>query len=62
MKWGVHPLAGDALASLAKTDELELLYLHLYSLRNFHDVKDKLIGSLAEPADESALEPPPVMQ
>jgi len=28
-------LSGDKLAELAKTDELELLYLHLYSMRNF---------------------------
>jgi hypothetical protein len=28
-------LAGDKLAELAKTDELELIYLHLQSLRNF---------------------------
>jgi hypothetical protein len=43
----------DALAMLAKTDELELLYLHLYSIRNFIDVKDRFIGSLAQ-ADEVA--------
>jgi hypothetical protein len=28
-------LTGDKLAELAKTDELELLYLHLQSMRNF---------------------------
>jgi len=42
----LRALDGEALASLAKTDELELLYLHLYSMRNFHDVKDRLVGSL----------------
>ena len=41
----LRALGGEALASLAKTDELELLYLHLYSMRNFQDVKDRLIGS-----------------
>jgi hypothetical protein len=39
-------------------DELELLYLHLYSMRNFSDVKDRLIGSMssesAEPAPTAA--------
>jgi hypothetical protein len=44
----LRELSGDALSALAKTDELELLYLHLYSLRNFNDVKDRLVGTLAE--------------
>ena len=35
----LRPLGAEALASLAKTDELELLYLHLYSMRNFGGVK-----------------------
>jgi len=47
----LRALSGDALASLAKTDELELLYLHLYSMRNFIDVKDRLIGTLSSDAD-----------
>ena len=42
----LRELPADQLAALAKTDELELLYLHLYSMRNFADVKDRLIGSL----------------
>jgi SapC protein len=54
----LRALDGDALASLAKTDELELLYLHLSSMRNFNDVKDRLIGTLPaedkEPAEASA--------
>lgn len=44
----LRALDGDALASLAKTDELELLYLQLHSMRNFNDVKDRLIGTLKE--------------
>jgi hypothetical protein len=44
----LRALDGAALASLAKTDELELLYLHLYSMRNFNQVKDRLIGALAD--------------
>jgi hypothetical protein len=35
-------LPGDKLAELAKTDELELIYLHLSSLRNFNELKDRL--------------------
>jgi hypothetical protein len=46
-------LSGDKLAELAKTDELELLYLHLQSMRNFNLVKDRLVvvdGGKTEPA------------
>lgn len=56
----LRALESEKLATLAKTDELELLYLHLYSMRNFNDVKDRLIGSLAAEADEAA--PAPVLQ
>jgi hypothetical protein len=44
----LRALEPEALARLAKTDELELAYLHLYSMRNFNEVKDRLIGALAE--------------
>ncbi|MCU0918717.1 MAG: SapC family protein [Burkholderiaceae bacterium] len=44
----LRSLDGQALSTLAKTDELELLYLQLHSMRNFSDVKDRLIGSLKE--------------
>ena len=44
----LRALDGEALASLAKTDELELLYLQLHSMRNFVEVKDRLIGSLKD--------------
>ena len=46
----LRQLDGASLATLAKTDELELLYLQLHSMRNFNDVKDRLIGSLNEAA------------
>ncbi len=36
-------LSGDKLAELAKSDELELLYLHLHSMRNFNGLKDRLV-------------------
>ena len=48
-------LSGEVLSALAKTDELELLYLHLQSMRNFMMVKDKLIlieGGKSKPAVE----------
>ena len=35
-------LTGEKLAALAKTDELELVYLHLQSLRNFERLKNRL--------------------
>jgi hypothetical protein len=37
-------LPGDRLAELAKTDELELLYLHLQSMRNFPAMVERLGG------------------
>ncbi len=37
-------VSGEKLAELAKTDELELLYLHLFSMRNFAAMKNKLEG------------------
>lgn len=40
-------VSGDKLAELAKTDELELLYLHLHSMRNFMSLKDRLSGENA---------------
>lgn len=38
-------LSGEVLADLARTDALELIYLHLQSMRNFVVVKDKLVLS-----------------
>lgn len=35
-------LSGEALADLAKTNELEWVYLHLHSLKNFEGLKDRL--------------------
>ena len=37
---GAQP--GETLAALAETDELELIYLHLQSMRNFERLKDRL--------------------
>jgi hypothetical protein len=41
-------LPGDKLAELAATDELELLYLHLQSMRNFEGLKDRLEHALGD--------------
>lgn len=43
-------LPPEALAQLAATDELELVFLHLQSMRNFASVKDKLVLNQPEPA------------
>jgi hypothetical protein len=44
-------LPGETLAELAKTDELELLYLHLQSMRNFDGLRDRLEHRLHEGSD-----------
>jgi hypothetical protein len=49
-------LSGDSLAELARTDALELLYLHLQSMRNFDGLRDRLETVLHE-----QVEPPPSM-
>jgi hypothetical protein len=40
-------LPADVVAQLAATDELELIYLHLQSMRNFDAIKDRLVSALA---------------
>lgn len=52
-------LPGDTLAELAATDELELIYLHLQSMRNFDALRDRMVASrqLARPADAAQTEP-----
>jgi hypothetical protein len=42
-------LAGDKLAELAQTDELELLYLHLQSKQNFNRVSERLATTQGMP-------------
>jgi SapC len=46
-------LPGEKLAELAKTDELELLYLHLQSMRNFAAMVERLGGKqqAAQPSE-----------
>lgn len=50
-------LSGDVLAELAKTDELELIYLHMQSMRNFNIVKDQLVLSQAGKGGQKAITP-----
>jgi hypothetical protein len=50
----LRALEAEPLQKLAKTDELELLYLQLHSMRNFADVKDRLIGTLREDSPDAA--------
>ena len=50
----LRALSGETLSKLARTDELELLYLHLHSLRNFNEVTDRFIGRLASEAGAGA--------
>lgn len=52
-------LPGEVLAELARTDGLELLFLHLQSLRNFEALGQRLATSRPAPAPLSAAEPPP---
>ncbi len=48
----------EALAELFKTDELELIYLHLHSLRNFGTIRDHA----AETAPETAVAEEPAAE
>jgi hypothetical protein len=52
-------LPGDTLAELAATDELELIYLHLQSMRNFEALRDRMVTSRqrTRPVDEPQTEP-----
>jgi len=52
-------LSGDVLADLAKTDELELIYLHLHSMRNFNNARERLVvipGGKTESTDSPKAE------
>jgi hypothetical protein len=51
-------LPGDKLAELAKTDELELIYLHLQSMRNFEHLRDRLEIVTGKASHAAQAEPP----
>ena len=46
----VKALKGDKLEELARTDELELIYLHMQSMRNFERLRERLEAQKAEGA------------
>lgn len=50
----VKALPGDKLAELAKTDELELLYLHLQSMRNFDGLRGRMAADREAEAEAPA--------
>jgi hypothetical protein len=50
-------VAGDKLAELANTDELELIYLLLQSMRNFQSLPDRLAGAQSNTTDRDAATP-----
>jgi hypothetical protein len=50
----VKALSGDKLAELVKTDELELIYLHMQSMRNFERLRERLQVHEAETAGEAS--------
>jgi hypothetical protein len=49
-------LTNEQLGELAKTDELELIYLHLQSMRNFNAMIGKISDTDADSATEVAVE------
>ena len=48
-------LTADVLVDLTKSDELELIYAHLFSMRNFSGMKDRLAKAPASPKAEPGL-------
>lgn len=49
-------LSDQQLGELARSDELELIYLHLQSMRNFTALKDRLVQSRETPAPPATAE------
>lgn len=50
-------LSSEKLAELVKTDELELIYIHLHSMRNFNGMRERLAAAgsaVAAPQDAQA--------
>ena len=43
-------LSGNVLAQLAQSDELELIYAHLVSMRNFTTLRDRLAEAPPAPS------------
>lgn len=47
-------LPGEKLAEMARNDELELLYAHLHSMRNFAAMRDRFTGAVPKRSQEEA--------
>lgn len=47
-------LSAEVLAEMARSDELELVYLHLQSMRNFADLKNRVPASASAAANADA--------
>jgi hypothetical protein len=45
-------LPADKLAEMAKSDELELIYSHLHSVRHFAGMRERLAAAAPVPASE----------
>ncbi len=45
----LRALSGDALARLAASGELDLIYAHLHSQRNFTPTAERVLGVLERP-------------
>ena len=50
-------LSGEQLSSLARTDELELAYLHLHSLRNFSSMAKRVATDASDRAAQTLQDP-----
>ena len=50
-------LSADVLAGLVKSDELELIYAHLSSMRNFQGMRDRLVKAPASDASDRPTNP-----
>lgn len=58
----LREIPDDKLLAMAKSDELELLHLHLYSLRNFAGMKDRLPEGESHPAEPDEAVAPTTLQ
>lgn len=52
-------LSASALAELAQSDELELIYTHLLSIRNFTGMRERLLGAQDAATNDGIATPPP---
>lgn len=53
-------LSADALAGLVKSDELELMYAHLSSMRNFQGMRDRL--TRVQAGEDQPRRPGPILE